>query len=279
MERLRVATWNLWWRFGDDPDARLAAIEATLRAVDADVVCLQEVWGRDGGIDQARTLADGLGLAAVRHVERFHRGWSFGTAILSRLPVVESGREQLPDLTGESGFRELTWAVLDGPHGRWPIITTHLAHRFDESAVRRVQVEHVMRRVAAMRGGESDPPVVVAGDFNAVPDSDEVRALTGLAPPPVEGLVMNDCWPIVSNEPGHTWDPVVPYLADSQWPRRRLDYVFVSWPRPRRLGTPRSGRLFGAEPVDGVWPSDHLGVVIDLDARAPVPRARPNFDD
>src|SRR5262245_33223956 len=41
--RLRVLTWNLWWRFGPW-QARQPAIIATLRRIDADVIALQETW-------------------------------------------------------------------------------------------------------------------------------------------------------------------------------------------------------------------------------------------
>jgi hypothetical protein len=44
--RVRIATWNLWGRYGPW-EARLPAITETLRRVDADVVGLQEVWEDD----------------------------------------------------------------------------------------------------------------------------------------------------------------------------------------------------------------------------------------
>jgi len=40
---MRVATWNLWGRYGPWED-RLPIIEANLRTIDADIVCLQEAW-------------------------------------------------------------------------------------------------------------------------------------------------------------------------------------------------------------------------------------------
>ena len=41
--RVRVLSWNIWWRYGPW-EARRPAIAATLPQLDADVVCLQEVW-------------------------------------------------------------------------------------------------------------------------------------------------------------------------------------------------------------------------------------------
>ena len=40
-------TWNIWWRFGPKWQERQAVVVETLRAVDPDVVALQEVLGTD----------------------------------------------------------------------------------------------------------------------------------------------------------------------------------------------------------------------------------------
>ena len=41
---------------------------------------------------------------------------------------------------------------------------------------------------------ESDLPVVIGGDFNAVPDSDEIRMATGRVAPPRPGVLLSDSW-------------------------------------------------------------------------------------
>lgn len=40
---MRVATWNLWWRFGPWEQRRNAVL-AVLRDAEPDVIGLQEVW-------------------------------------------------------------------------------------------------------------------------------------------------------------------------------------------------------------------------------------------
>ena len=44
----------------------------------------------------------------------------------------------------------------------------------------------------------------------------------------------------------------------------RFDYVFSAWPRAFAVGHPVGCRLLGTEPTDGVYASDHYGVVADL---------------
>jgi endonuclease/exonuclease/phosphatase family metal-dependent hydrolase len=261
----RVATWNLWWHFGDRPEERLPAIEAALRDADADVVCLQEVYTDRTGVDDAARLADALGYHAVRTADHPDAERSLGNAVLSRWAVRDRGEVPLPDGDGRRGHRRAVWAILDAPFGSQPVISTHLAYRFDESAVRQAQAREVAALAASLRGDPlADPPVIVCGDLNATPDSDEIRLLTGRSAAPVPGLVFSDAWPQVSDDPGHTWVRRNPYLVNATWPGRRLDYVLVSWPRPAPLGNPVAARLVGDGPIDGVWPSDHLGVAVDL---------------
>ena len=57
--RLRVLSWNIWWRFGPW-ERRRPAIAATLARLDADVIGLQEVWG-DETTNLAAELAAELG--------------------------------------------------------------------------------------------------------------------------------------------------------------------------------------------------------------------------
>jgi endonuclease/exonuclease/phosphatase family metal-dependent hydrolase len=190
---------------------------------------------------------------------------SLGNALLARWPIAERGEQPLPDAGGGSGHRTALWAILNAPFGRLPVISTHLAYRFDESLVRQQQIRAVSALAAGLRSDPADaPPVLLCGDLNAVPDSDEIRLLTGRSAAAVPGLVFNDCWPQVRDDPGHTWVRRNPHLADSVWPERRLDYVLVSWPRPAPLGNPAQAFLLGDGPVKGIWPSDHLGVVVDL---------------
>ena len=261
----RVSTWNLWWRFGPDPAIRFAGIETTLGHLDAEVVCLQEVYAERNRDNDAARLAATLGLHALSTTYPPTADQSLGNAILSRWPISERGEQPLPGASGAAGHRKALWAVLEAPFGALPVICTHLAYRFDESAIRQEQLRAVAALAGRIRADASDaPPVLLCGDMNAVPDSDEIRLITGRSAAPGPGLVFNDCWPQVRDDPGHTWVRRNPHLANSFWPERRLDYVMVSWPRPAPLGNPVQAFLLGDGALAGLWPSDHLGVGVDL---------------
>jgi endonuclease/exonuclease/phosphatase family metal-dependent hydrolase len=266
---LRVMTWNLWWRFGDW-EARLRAIEAVVRAEQPDILCLQEVWSADG-TSSAEQLAAALGMTCALTDDAFpeHRAESgmpgFHNAVLARWPLEDVWSEPLPRRDGAPGHRRALVAAVPTPFGRWSVISTHTDHRFDDSETRQRQCEALLHLVAGVRGAPDEaPPVIVAGDFNAVADSDEIRLLTGRRASPVRNLVLSDCWEHVGEGDGATWRADNPHQTSSAWPNRRLDYVFVSWPRPKPIGNPRRAWLAGIQPIDGVHPSDHAAVVVEL---------------
>jgi endonuclease/exonuclease/phosphatase family metal-dependent hydrolase len=261
---LRVLTWNMWWRFGPW-ERRAAAIEHTLVQANADVICLQEVWASEAGEDQAEILAKSLGMSYARTPSPFWQGFSFGNAVLSRWPILSVENFALPSKSGSLGHRSMLLVMVDAPFGIVPIACTHTDYLFDQSELRNRQLQRIAEHCAASRTDpENSFPLLLCGDLNAVPDSDEIRALTGRTAPLTAGLVFQDCWELAGEGPGHTWSSRNPYLADATWPNRRLDYIMVSWPRPRGLGKPISVELIGETPVHGVMASDHFGVLATL---------------
>jgi endonuclease/exonuclease/phosphatase family metal-dependent hydrolase len=268
---MRVLTWNLWWRFGPWEE-RQPAITRELTALAPDLALLQEVWSQPEGDDQAAILAAATGLNLARTEAPQGGADAFGNAVLSRWPLQVAENLRLSGPTGDPSHRSALACWVDAPPGPWLAVVTHLAWRYDESRLRRQQLAEVVELIDRHRRRDDDgPPVILAGDLNAVPASDEIRRLTGLSDPYLPGLVFTDCWDAVGDGPGHTWTRENPNAAEALWPRRRLDYVLVSWPRPRPTGNPLSARLVGVEPDGrGVVPSDHYGVLVELDDRPPV---------
>jgi endonuclease/exonuclease/phosphatase family metal-dependent hydrolase len=216
----------------------------------------------------AEVLADELGYHGVSSLPIGRGDVGFTNAVLSRWNCVALGDEALPRADGSPGHRRIVAASVQSPWGPWPVASTHFDHRFDDSATRVAQATRVLELVARWRGDPTiDLPVILGADVNAVADADEVRVLTGRRNG-VHGVVMSDAWEQVGTGDGWTWRRDNPNSADSAWPNRRLDYVMVSWPRPKPTGNPMAAHLAGLDPVDvggtAVWPSDHAAVVVDL---------------
>jgi endonuclease/exonuclease/phosphatase family metal-dependent hydrolase len=259
---MRVMTWNLWWHFGPW-EQRQPLLLDTIRSTHADVVCLQEVWSNEDD-DQLDQLADELEMYAARTDPVFYGGQACGNAVMSRWPVERIADERLPRSDGEPSHRRVVAAAVETPFGRWPVASTHLDHRFDRSADRCAQVRRLMELATEWRGDPSaDLPVIIGADLNAVADTDEVRTATGRTAG-VDSIVFSDVWEQVGEGLGATWLRENPYSPDSAWPNRRLDYLLVSWPRPKPVGNPIHAWLAGHGGNADVWPSDHLALVADF---------------
>lgn len=238
--RLRLVTWNVWERHGPWEE-RQEGIAAELARIEPDLVALQESW-----TEQAAALAEPLGAD--------HRSTG-AISVLSRWPISEWSELDLPAVE-EGGDGWAAAATIDGPRGPIRLFVAMLTWRLDQSHVRQEQVRELARLVA-----EADGYVVLCGDFNAAPDSDEIRMLTGRAPTGAPYTVFYDAWEVAGDGgPGHTWSNANHWATAGLWPPRRIDYVFTPWPRAGGAGHPIRCDLIGVTHP----PSDHYGVVADL---------------
>ena len=136
---------------------------------------------------------------------------------------------------------------------------------------RELQAVAVVRAVEDRVGDGRVRQVILGGDFNAEPQSSSMRFFTGRAS--LEGMstAYRDAWESVHGDaPGHTFDPRNPLTAvdEPDLDRgRRVDFVLVRCGDHGPTLRIADARLAVHEPVDGVQPSDHYGVVADLVAR------------
>lgn len=260
--RVRVVTWNLWWRLGDW-EPRAEAIARTLDDLRPDLVCLQEVW-QEGDRNQAALLGARLGLQHAFASDRTEGGVDQGIALLSRWPLTEIERRPLPVPAGIEQRNVALRAVVEGPRGPLLLATTHLIPYPHRSAERDLQVRAL---VEFLSESTRQPPIsIVAGDFNAAPDSEEIRLLTGRRPPAIPGWVFLDAWDTAGDgSPGYTLVKTNPNAAPLLLPNLRWDYIFVSWPSgPGGVGHPVLAQVVGEAARDGVVPSDHCAVLAEL---------------
>ncbi|PID38312.1 MAG: hypothetical protein CSB49_06215 [Proteobacteria bacterium] len=272
---MRLLTLNLWneqgpWR------RRLELLLERLPSLAVDVICLQEVRERPGVGDdegvpnQARWLADrvGDGWHCATAAAQPWGGGTEGLGVLSRWPI---GREVICRLPSRGRNQRLCLAVelTTGDHARdtvW-VATTHLAYRLRDGALREQQVEVVDAFLQRLRTPEQT--TVLAGDFNAVPEADEIRFLLGLHSLTGRRTFWQDAWAQCHRgEDGATWCASNPYTDTLGWfPReRRLDYVFVS--PETRAGAARIRAceiVLDAPSADEVYVSDHWGLLAQLD--------------
>lgn len=262
MHRVRILSLNIWNRQGPY-EQRLPLIRRGIEALAPDIVGLQEVISHDGRT-QAQDIGEPLGYdSAFGAAHDLGGGILFGNAVLSRWPIGRHEAFQLPT-GGSDEKRALLLAEIAAPFGKIPFFVTHLNWKFHHGAVREAQVvaaaDHVMRE-APMSGL---PPILV-GDFNAQPESDEIRYLKGLHSIGGKSVYFGDCFDRVGEGPGFTFDPVRnPFAALTHEFPRRIDYIFVRGPDQLGRGKPLSARVVMQETEDGIAASDHYSVLAEI---------------
>lgn len=250
-----------------DWEQRRPVLRAGLADLRPDLIALQEtVWG--DGYDQAADLL-GPGYQLARHSARSPD--AVGAVLASRWPL-GAVRELDLHVTGRV---DLPWsaalvAEVDAPAG--PLLFVHHkpAWQVGYAYEREVQAVACARFVEEQLAGRS-MPVVLAGDFDDGPESASVRFWTGRQSLQQTSVAYRDAWHAVHPDaPGHTFTPANPLVRAGEMPLelgRRIDYVMV------RCGVHGPSldvvdcRLAFDKPVDGVWGSDHFGVVADLAVR------------
>jgi endonuclease/exonuclease/phosphatase family metal-dependent hydrolase len=250
----------------EDLEARLRISVEQLRALDPDIIGLQEASTSRQRGNVAERLARALGYhyhAYAPTLFRFftlefvnrHVSWMFnfteGPAIVSRFPITGWEFHGLPRCNGYFDPRVLLHATVRTPWGDMGIASTHTSRGF-------CQADRVVELMKERHGVYAS---VLMGDFNAVEDSTGILRLTHQA-----GYV--DAFRAANpGDPGAT--VFQPVRAPAPMARRRIDFVFLI-PGHVVPGRVLSSRVVLNTPGaldDGqvLWPSDHYGVLAELD--------------
>jgi endonuclease/exonuclease/phosphatase (EEP) superfamily protein YafD len=236
---LRVATYNLLW-LNSSP----AAVIAAIKALDADVVALQEVSN-----EYANAIEAAL---ATEYPHRLLQpdNEAYGNGLISRLPLESvPGVIPDPDWIGDPVIVGLTFDSREVT-----VVSCHAAPVRTAASARERQARALVD--FALR---TEQPCIVLGDFNATPFNRSYGILR-------RGL--RDAWRDAGYGPGHTFPgPAWSHARGDGLPRPlrrfvprwllRIDFVFLT--RHWRPINARTG------PDGG---SDHRPVVVDLNLQA-----------
>ncbi|BAS26777.1 endonuclease/exonuclease/phosphatase family protein [Limnochorda pilosa] len=245
MSLLRLMTFNI--RHGERPDGviDLEAVAGTIDEAGADVVGLQEVdryLPRSGCRDQAAEIAGALGWhhafqAAMTGEGLYgaHRS-GYGIAVVSRHPILFRYGERLASSRGREARAFLHVELPWGTSGSFHLVCTHLGL---DQAERLVHVERILAY-----GQQLPPSKAVVGDWNALPESEEVRAMTAR-------------WVDAATEAPGSPEPTFSYRSEPPGrPNVRIDYVFID-----------PGLQADEVHVGSARVSDHLPVIATLRRR------------
>lgn len=254
---MKLVSWNIQWcRGGDGRVDPKRIVDAARAFADFDVLCLQEVACNFPALEGSRGEDQFAALAALLPGYTAIAGIAvdtaapdgtrrrFGNLILSRLPVLQALRLQLPwpcDPDVRSMPRLLLEATIEAPFGPLRVMTTHL--EYHSAAQRAAQVEAIRSRhaeaCAHARGDrvrddsngpfQSQPQTasaILTGDLNMRPDDPLLARLrTAFDDPDTPAL--DDVWGQL--HPATAQPPTVGLHDRAQWPEAfACDFIFAS---------------------------------------------------
>jgi endonuclease/exonuclease/phosphatase family metal-dependent hydrolase len=209
--RLTVLTLNLW-NISEPLAPRMAALEAGLKTLRPDIVCLQEV-----AVDprtrqrQSAFAAEACGLAHIVDDGQL--------SILSRFPIDRGYAVALPEIPSDEPRRVLLTDVRIG--GRAVLVAnTHLCWRVEWLAERKTQVNALLPAIERHGAREA---TILCGDFNDDPGSPALLAVKA------HGLALRDSFAACqSGDPGLTWMRQNRYVHHTTERDQRIDYIFCA---------------------------------------------------
>ncbi|MGI9602203.1 MAG: endonuclease/exonuclease/phosphatase family protein [Acidimicrobiales bacterium] len=275
---LRIASLNAASLFEAAWSDRRHELVAWIDRLEPDIVCLQEMWQSATEPNTAEWVAD-------QAAQQWHwvfggcdpgdvgRGEpvEFGSAILSRWPIETHEMIPLPideQPARDNPFFTMPLELLHARTNNIDVFSTHLAPPPEQAYHRVAQVQFIDDVIRARSIPDGPLPPILCGDFNAEPNSDEIRYLSALATIDGASTYYQDAWRATgTTEPGFTWDSRTNSMAaDLHLPPKRIDYVFVGDPfrRPEGAGLVVTADLAFHEPITGCDASDHYGLIVGI---------------
>lgn len=302
---IRLATYNVENLFDDKDDpalsgpnedkgetkplSQLEGAAAPIKALDADVLAVQEIeslealmWFRDGWLkDLGYTYVASVDAGDARGIEQ---------GVLSRYPIknVENWPglklsgvhpEKAPD--GEPGSPLVLHrsplkvdVILGDESGKHETLTLFVVHHksgFKSAYWREAEAAKVIELVKAQETAHPDRPIAVLGDFNAMPDQASVQTyLSGGLVDALAGRTEGDpAW--ITHESGRIIDLILCNEVFSQHIVPGSAFVMGVPARPE-------GSDWRTTPPPVGYGSDHYPVAVDLKFDGVMPTSRRHSD-
>jgi endonuclease/exonuclease/phosphatase family metal-dependent hydrolase len=259
---LRVITANVFAHHANWPDRR-SVLRDAFRALDPDIVCLQETVVADGA-DQARDIL-GSDYDIIHSEIRSEAG--DGISIATRWPVTEREELELKPVSNRTATFNCTTLIATteapAPFGNVAIANHFPDYQPDHEYERERQT--AIAAGALHRFAQSSDHVLLMGDLDAEIDAASLKFLSGKRSHAGTSVCYVNAFDAAHpGEPGHTFTPDNP-LCPRHWPFRRIDHIYI---RCGSRGQPTLGIVDCSvvldAPVNGIWPSDHFGVMADF---------------
>ena len=271
---LRVLTMNIW-TFSAPYAERMRLLRAGIEALAPDLLAFQEAGYADGRHQVAECL-EGMGYHLLHQFELTpFPGRDNACCVAARWPLELV--ELLPQAVSERS-RSYPYAALAvrvaAPEPVGPLLFVCAKPSWELCAEYERELQAVaLARLVARHADPAGFPPIIAGDFDATPDSAGIRFLTGKQSLDGMSVCFRDAWAEAGDGgEGYTWTSDNPYVAEMIERRlfqtrhaRRIDYIFLgSFHDYAPFARITRCRVALNEPSDGVWPSDHYAVCAEI---------------
>lgn len=237
---LKVMSYNI--HRGNPPEAGADVIDLqqaanVIRSQQPDLVALNEVdkFTRRSGVslDEARELGRLTGMYYFFAKAMDYDGGQYGDAVLSKYPIIDSIRYALPPYNVKGiEPRDIAMITVEVSGKKILFASTHLDHTGNEE-YRILQANTIVNDILP----KLKYPLIIAGDWNATPDSKPISILTQI---------------LVSGCSGSGCPLTFPYNN----PDRSIDYIMF---------TPDDQFTFMSyKAIPGMIASDHLPLVAEV---------------
>ncbi len=263
---LRLLNHNIF-SLNADWERRRDVLAAEISALEPDVVFLQESMVTPDHDHTTDILGDGWRVA--HSATRASDGG--GISIASRWPIEQVHELDLKGVSDRTHDFACTTLLAEvrapEPFGTL-LVVNHFPDYHTTHEVERERQTVIAARAVEARLERGFAHVLLGGDLDAEPDAASLRFLAGKQSLEGMSVCYQNAWDACHlGEPGHTFTPENP-LAPRMWPFRRIDHILV------RCGEDdmptleiAACELVGDQPVDGIWASDHFGLVADFRPR------------
>jgi endonuclease/exonuclease/phosphatase family metal-dependent hydrolase len=262
--QLRVATLNVYSPQNPDWDRRSSLLSHTLPDLAADIIALQEVPVDD----DFATVSALLGNNYAIHPFSTPSDDGVAGVLATRGSSVLIGEldQRSPERDGNLPWAATLLVEVDTQVGKVLAVHHKPSWQFPWELDRERQALTAATRIEELASDYDH--VVVLGDFDATPDAASMEFWRGRRSLDGRSVCYQDAWETAHpQEAGHTFVSSNPLVSTGEVRTavdRRIDYVLIrSGLHGSSLLVTRCERLYDA-PVDGVWASDHFGVVADL---------------
>jgi endonuclease/exonuclease/phosphatase family metal-dependent hydrolase len=229
---IRVLSYNIHHGEGIDGTLDLERIARVIQSASPDIVSLQEVDNRttrSKGVDQAKELARLTGMKYAYGPSMDFGGGKYGNAVLTKFIIAKSKTIPLPGEPRSALCVTLKTFGTHLPAKEFLFIATHL----DTGKTPRIDSVPLIENLFA---SIPDLPAIIAGDFNAIPNSPTMEAF-------------GKTWENATSQKGLFTFPVAN-------PSEQIDYVLC-----RPAG---KWKVVSAKVLDEAVASDHRPILAEL---------------